>query len=438
MVKAKYKFIGGNPVAVPVEQTETNDQTYADRDAAQQQALQQTDGGAPAVDPATPTDKQENYQSAEQQAAEVQQPQQPAAPVATPATPQQMAQARPQAVDPALAAYQQAVQGQQAATEGQLNSIGDLLRYYHHESPEEREKRERRERITTGITSAMDMVGALGNLGLAAGQRDGRSVRMQPTTEGVQKGQEKRLARIREDNARNIDLRNRYFTLRKAMADQGASSTWNIYMQQRNEQMARDKMKMQALKDARDLEIKLAGLRQKEDAMGEQQRHNKSMERLKAAENTIREKLRSSGGSGTNKPHTKIPLSDKQDEFIEVPTDFFKDEGMRGALEQLLPIPYVKKYLYQEGTTIKTDQNGNITPDSYMRLIMRFMTDTHETPEEQEAYRRMRRLFEANGTVQNKGKENFFDDNGDFFSNDVYVDDSLDPKYFYENVKLKK
>ena len=292
-------------------------------------------------------------------------------------------------------AYEDALAARLEGDKQNLATLRDMMNAWKPETEEQRAARERQDRIRDNIVAASSMGAALGNL-ITASSRDGRSVRVAPLNAGLE--QEKAKERSIRDarDARGIQLRNQYMSMRQKMLDDQLANTWNAYRQKVQEdfntkKLAADKAKAEAAQEQRAKEL------------AERHRHNLQLEGVadKNAE-TARQRAinaglkKSNGGSGKNTNIRILGRGNSADQKYvwEVNSATGKSDMFIGSLAGFLTtIDEMNRRGIVIGTKYKTaiaqlpsNKDDQLYNTSLLKIISEYANDYQEHVEHPEAW----------------------------------------------------
>lgn len=273
----------------------------------------------------------------------------------------------PTTATPEKDAYEKALAERNNVNAENLRSFRDLLNYYKPETPEEKEKRERMERTRQNIVGFSNMAAALGNLATAASSKDGRAVKVEPSSDDLDKAIQRERGLREARDAKGIQLRNQYMSLRKQMADENLKTTWQAYMQRQADDNAKAKLANEAAKAQSDAEYKKARLLFDISKANDTKEYRDAL--LKVRQAAVSAKNAQNKSSWIN-----LPIKNGEQSLFINPRSL-NNEIARGALEQILPESYFSDEDKETMATARKDQNGNLYVDTMLRYVGKYLQD---------------------------------------------------------------
>ncbi len=269
----------------------------------------------------------------------------------------------------------------------QIKSFEDLLKYYKHETPEEKARRERRERIERSATAAIDLAGALGNLG-ASMSKDGRSVKWNGTSKAVKEEQEQQRKLREQDNAKAIELQKSIQALRKARAEGKLTAAQAAEaLKLKREALANDNFKFKMNFDQKE---RHHADEMQNKANEQQTRKNIAEANRKAQLNiaNIRAATKKSGSSDN-----LINLDIGNDENLKISSAKLNSSALKGQLINLIPKDFIETYSAETGISLHPDINDDASGNDAWNLIFGYLYANDRDANDSSAKERVRKIL---------------------------------------------
>lgn len=284
----------------------------------------------------------------------------------------------------------------------QIKSFEDLLKYYKHETPEEKARRERRERIERSATAAIDLAGALGNLGVSM-SNDGRSVKWNGTSKAVKEEQEQQRKLREQDNAKAKELQNTIMALRKARAEGRLSAAQAAEaLKLKREALANDNFKFKTSYEQKERHHaetmdNAAKERESKERMAEKTRKNN----IDVANIRANSSKKGSGATG----HT-VSVDIGNGEYVKLNTTVSDNNTLKQQLLTLIPKEYLDTYSSVTGISLQPDINGDVNSNSAWAAISGYLrSDNGDNTTKEKIRELIRAQTDDDGSTKPKKRE---------------------------------